>query len=101
MLFDSTSTHSSNVNDRAQQRQIDRSICRALTDDEFARQIFSNPLVVLDNVGCTLSQYRSLRNIQASTVQDFARQVHQIFWSEEKRPLLVRREHVPLAASAR
>jgi hypothetical protein len=101
MLFDAISASSSTDNDRAQQRQIDRSIGRALTDDEFARQMFSNPIMVLDNVGCTLSQYRSLRSIRATTVPDFARQVHQIFWPIQPVPSVLQREQMPLAASAR
>jgi hypothetical protein len=99
MLLETMTLAPSSTNDRVQQRQIDRSICKALTDGEFARQMFSNPTVVLEDVGCTLSQYRSLRSVRATTVNDFARQVHHIFWPIETMPSLLTRQELPLAAA--
>ena len=83
-------------------RQIDRSVCRALVDDSFARLLLADPLVVLEDHGCTPQQRKSLRTIHARNLVDFARQAQALFWSVEPhdQPLLLE-DTLPLVAAAR
>jgi hypothetical protein len=64
-------------------RQIDRSVSRALVDDEFARLLLTDPTLALEDRGCAPQQYRSLRSIRATDLVDFARQAQALFWIVE------------------
>jgi hypothetical protein len=83
------------IGEHGLRRQIDASISRALFDREFARQLLSDPTVVLGDLGCTPQQYLELRSIRAETLSDLARQAEALFWlttrsassPEEQRPL--------------
>jgi hypothetical protein len=80
-------------------RQINRSLCRALVDHEFALLLLTDPTVALEDQGCPPQQYRSLRSIRATDLIDFARQAQALFWIRE--PSSTRREaQLPLAAAA-
>ncbi|MBV9580392.1 MAG: hypothetical protein JO057_17540 [Chloroflexi bacterium] len=71
--------------DKDLRRQIDRSIARALSDGEYARQLLGNPVLVLEDRGCSPQQLRSLRTIRAADVTEFARQAHALFWMAQPR----------------
>jgi hypothetical protein len=71
------------IGERDLQRQIDRSVSRALVDDEFARLLLTDPTVALEDRGCAPHQYRSLRSIRATDLVDFARQAQALFWIVE------------------
>jgi hypothetical protein len=78
-------------------RQIDRSVSRALVDNDYARLLLADPTVALEDHGCAPQQYRSLRNIRATDLVDFARQAQALFWVI---PHSARREDRLLAAAA-
>jgi hypothetical protein len=87
------------IGEKDLRRQIDRSVSRALVDRDFASLLLTDPTVVLEDHGCPPQQYRSLRNIQATDLLDFARQAQSLFWIVE--PSQTRDEtQLPLAASA-
>jgi hypothetical protein len=67
-------------------RQIDRSVCRALVDAEYARRLLTDPTIALERSGCPPQQFKSLRSIHAMDVFDFARQAHAEFWGVEPNP---------------
>jgi hypothetical protein len=81
-------------------RQIDRSVSRALADDDFARRLLLNPALALEDRGCAPQQLRSLLTIRAATLTDFARQAQALFWAAEPHPEY-REEPLSLAAAAR
>jgi hypothetical protein len=80
-------------------RQIDRSVARALVDSEYARRLLSDPTIALERSGCSPQQYKSLRNIHAIDVLDFARQAQAVFWRVEPNSAYLE-EQLPLAAAA-
>jgi hypothetical protein len=80
-------------------RQIDRSVSRALVDDDYARLLLTDPTVVLEDRGAPPQQYKSLRSIHANSLLDFARQAQSLFWAIERQPL-VQEDRRPLAAVA-
>jgi hypothetical protein len=61
-------------------RQIDRSVSRALADNEFAGRLLINPALALEERGCAPHQLKSLLSIRATTLTDFARQAQALFW---------------------
>jgi hypothetical protein len=80
-------------------RQIDRSLSRALFDEEYAQRLLTDPTIALEASGCPLPQRKSLSNIHALDVVDFARQAHALFWRTEPKSYL--EDQLPLAAAAR
>ena len=82
-MIDTTVPGVSVVSEKALRRQIDRSVSRALVDEEYARTLLANPTVVLEDRGCPPQQYRTLRSIRASSLIEFARQAHELFWAAE------------------
>ncbi|MBV9323885.1 MAG: hypothetical protein JO352_08885 [Chloroflexi bacterium] len=85
--------------EKALRRQIDRSISRALADGDFARQLLTNPALVVEDRGCSPQQLRSLRTIRAADVTEFARQAHALFWlGEPKRSALTADSRLAMAA---
>ena len=80
-------------------RQIDRSVSRALVDDEFARLLLTDPTVALEDRGCAPQQYRSLRSIRATDLVDFARQARALFWIVESQSS-PQQDELQLAAAA-
>jgi len=86
--------------DRDIRRQIDRSVSRALVDDEYARRLLSDPTVALEDHGCPPQHFKSLRSIHAKDLLDFARQAQALFWTGEPTALDVE-DQLPLAAGAR
>ena len=80
-------------------RQIDHSVSRALFDDEYAQRLLTDPTVALEQSGCPLPQRKSLGNIHAIDLVDFARQAHALFWRTE--PKFYVEDQLPLAAAAR
>ena len=89
----------SQISEKELRRQINRSVSRALVDNEFARHLLSDPTIVLEDRGCPPQQYRSLRNIKASTLLDFAGQARRLFWSVSGTPV-IQEDQLPLAAAA-
>jgi hypothetical protein len=87
------------VSERELRRQIDRSVSRALVDQEFAKHLLADPTVALGDRGCTPQQYIQLRSIQAGNVTDFARQAVNLFW-EERYPRFHEEQVQQLAAAA-
>jgi len=81
-------------------RQINRSVCRALVDRDYANRLLSNPALVLEDQGCSPQQLRSLLSIRTTDLTDFARQAQALFWLAEPR-LAAEEEDLPLAAAAR
>jgi hypothetical protein len=71
----------SGISEKDLRRQIDRSVSRALVDGEYARILLANPTVVVEDNGCPPQHYRTLRSIRASSLIDFARQAHELFWA--------------------
>jgi len=69
--------------DKQLQRQIDRSVSRALVDGDYARRLLTDPTIVLEQSGCPPQQFKTLRGIKAIDVDDFARQAHALFWRVE------------------
>src|ERR687884_2076509 len=80
-------------------RQIDRSVSRALVDEDYARLLLNDPTVALEDRGCAPQQYRSLRSIQATDLVDFARQARALFWIVEPHPS-TQEAQLQLAAAA-
>ncbi len=78
-------------------RQIDRSLSRALFDRTFAEQLLTDPAGVLGD-GCTPQQQRSLLNIRATSLRDFARQAKALFWLQLDEPSY--EVDIPLPAAA-
>jgi hypothetical protein len=74
------------TNQKALRKQIDRSVSRALVDSAYAAQLLSDPTVALGDRGCAPQQFKSLRNIHALNLVDFAQQVHALFWMSEPTP---------------
>jgi hypothetical protein len=64
-------------------RQIDHSVSRALFDGDFAQALLADPTVAVQETGCAPQEYRKLRQIRASDVEDFARQALALFWPME------------------
>jgi hypothetical protein len=87
------------VSERELRRQIDRSVSRALVDQEFAKHLLADPTVALGDRGCTPQQYIELRSIQAGNITDFARQAVNLFW-EERYPRFHEEQVQHLAAAA-
>jgi hypothetical protein len=75
-----TSSHPSAASEYELRKQIDRSLSRALFDNEFATTLLADPTVVLDDHGCTPQQRRDLRTIRATSLLDFAKQARTRFW---------------------
>ena len=95
-------THQSSpvlIGEKDLRRQIDRSVSRALVDDEFARLLLTDPTVALEDRGCAPHQYRSLRSIRATDLVDFARQAQALFWMVDSRPS-AEEDQLQLAAAA-
>jgi hypothetical protein len=69
------------VSEKTLRRQIDYCLSRALVDREYARLLLADPTVVLEDRGCPPQQYLSLRSIEASNLQEFARQARALFWT--------------------
>jgi hypothetical protein len=93
-----TSSHPSAASEYELRKQIDRSLSRALFDNEFASSLLADPTVVLDDQGCTPQQRRDLRTIRATSVLEFAQQARVLFWpSPDER---YTHEEVALAAAA-
>jgi hypothetical protein len=80
-------------------RQIDRSVSRALFDDDYAHRLLSDPTIALEESGCPLPLRKSLSNIHAIDVVDFARQARALFWRTE--PTSYVEDQLPLAVAAR
>jgi hypothetical protein len=74
------------MGERELRRQIDRSLSRALVDEQFCKTLLADPTVALDNRGCTPQQYLELRSIKAGNITDFARQAVDLFWEDERYP---------------
>jgi hypothetical protein len=89
------------ISEKELRRQIDRSVSRALVDDDFARLLLSDPTVVLEDRGCPPQQYKSLRTIRASSLFDFACQAQRLFWAVETLPLPQEDQRQLAAAAAR
>ena len=88
--------------EQALRRQIDRSVSRALADNEFARRLLINPALVLEDRGCPPHQLRSLLSIRATSLTDFARQAQALFWvADPHSPSAEGLHPLPLAAAAR
>jgi hypothetical protein len=82
-------------------RQIDRSVSRALVDGEYAQHLLADPTVLLEDRGCSPQQYLHLRNIQADSLPDFARQAEALFWLDGSHlPDRDEPEHYELPAAA-
>ena len=81
-------------------RQIDRSVSRALADGDFAKQLLVNPALALQDRGCSPQQRRSLLDIRATDLTDFARQAHALFWLVDLEPASPPQK-LRLAAAAR
>ncbi|HEY3060318.1 MAG TPA: hypothetical protein VGL99_15265 [Chloroflexota bacterium] len=79
-------------------RQIDRSLSRALFDRTFAEQLLTDPAAVLGD-GCTPQQQRSLLNIRATSLRDFARQAQVLFWLQLDEPSYEEDMALPAAAA--
>ena len=95
-MIEATGPSVSVTSEQVLRRQIDRSVSRALVDAEYARMLLANPTVVLEDRGCPPQQYRTLRSIRASSLVEFARQAHQLFWAAEPAHASAR----PMAAAA-
>ena len=80
-------------------KQIDRSVARALFDQDYATLLLSDPTVALEDQGCPPQQFKSLRGIHAVDVPDFARQAQALFWLVEPRSISLEAQ-LPLAATA-
>ena len=87
-------------NEKDLRRQIDRSVCRALVDGEYARLLLSDPTVALEDRGCPPQQYRSLRDISASNLHEFALQAQTLFWAVETTPVRQEDQRTLAAAAA-
>jgi hypothetical protein len=87
------------LSERELRRQIDRTVSRALVDQEFAKHLLADPTIALDHRGCTPQQYLELRSIDAGNVTDFARQAMALFWSDARYPRF-QEEQLTLAAAA-
>jgi hypothetical protein len=87
------------IGEKDLRRQIDRSVSRALVDRDYASLLLTDPSVALEDHGCPPQQYRSLRNIRASDLFDFARQAQSLFWITESIPTH-EEASLPLAAAA-
>jgi len=81
-------------------RQINRSVCRALVDREYANRLLGNPALALEDHGCSPQQLRSLLSIRTTDLTDFARQAQALFWLAEPR-LASEEEDLPLPAIVR
>src|SRR5918912_1543506 len=82
-------------------RQIDRSVSRALVDEDYARQLLADPTVLLEDTGCSPQQYLNLRSIRAESLVDFARQAEALFWLDGSHlPDRDEPEHYELPAAA-
>src|ERR687885_620672 len=88
------------IGEKDLRRQIDRSVSRALVDDEYARLLLTDPTVALEDHGCAPQQYRSLRSIQATNLVDFARQARALFWIVEPHHPTTQEAPLQLAAAA-
>jgi hypothetical protein len=80
-MIETTGPSVSATSEKALRRQIDRSVSRALVDGQYARILLADPTVVLEDHGCPPQQYRTLRSIRASSLIEFARQAHELFWA--------------------
>src|ERR687885_2371381 len=87
------------IGEKDLRRQIDRSVSRALVDDDYARLLLTDPTVALEDRGCAPQQYRSLRSIHATDLLDFARQAQALFWIVEPHPS-TQEAQLQLAAAA-
>jgi hypothetical protein len=88
------------ISEKELRRQIDRSVSRALVDDEFARLLLADPTIVLDDRGCPPQQYRSLQTIKARTLLEFARQAQRLFWAVDGLPVKQEDQRTLAAAAA-
>jgi hypothetical protein len=79
-------------------KQIDRSVARALFDGDYASLLLSDPTVALEDQGCPPQQFKSLRNIQALDITDFAKQAQALFWLVDPNPSSLEAQ-LPLAAT--
>ena len=88
--------------DKELRRQIDRSVSRALFDEEYASLLLTDPTVALEEQGCPPQQFKSLRGIHAKDLADFARQARALFWLVDPAPSTSSMEaQLPLVAAAR
>jgi len=87
------------ISPKALRKQIDRSVSRALVDSAFATQLLSDPTVALGEHGCPPQQFKSLRNVHALDLVDFAQQVYALFWIPESTCSSLEAS-VPLAAAS-
>jgi hypothetical protein len=70
-------------------QQIDRSVSRALVDDDYAQLLLADPTVAVDGHGCAPQHYKKLMQIKASSLVDFATQAQALFWVVEPTPSLL------------
>ncbi len=84
------------ASERELRARIDRSVSLAMFDQEFARVLLANPVMVLGDGGCTPQQRRDLRTIRANSLVDFARQAEALFWPSAEHTYS---EEAPLAAA--
>jgi hypothetical protein len=89
-----TSERRAVAGDRDLRRQIDRAVCRALVDREYAGRLLSDPTIALEQSGCAPQQFKSLRSIHALDVIDFARQAQAAFWRVEPTSAYLEEERV-------
>ena len=68
---------------RELRRHLDRAIGRALVDQTYARRLLADPTLALKNN--PLRHDVGLHAIHASSVEDFAAQVHDLFFSPAPR----------------
>jgi hypothetical protein len=97
-MIDTQTLSVSAMKEQDLRRQIDRSVSRALVDNDYAHLLLADPTVVLEDHGCAPQQYKSLRSIKASNLLDFARQAQALFWMAE--PARLPQEDQPLLAAA-
>jgi hypothetical protein len=71
------------ITEKDLRRQIDHSVARALVDGAFAQTLLANPTVAVEEAGCAPQEYKKLRQIHASDLEDFARQAFALFWPVE------------------
>ena len=80
MLAPTTLPGVAEAGERGLRRQINRGLARALVEREYARSLFADPTLLLEDHGCTPQQFLQLRSIRAENLVDFARQTESLFW---------------------
>jgi hypothetical protein len=79
-------------------RRISLTIWRALAEPRFARLLLADPASAIGDIRCTPQQWLQVANIQAQTVEDFARQAEALFWPS-RRTTSPAQSRLPPAAS--